>query len=165
MKEFVLNFFNASINSGCLILAVIILRLVFKKTHKRIICALWAVVGLRLLLPFTLESPISLLPRARVLPEEFIYSTLPHIDTGIGVVDDIFNPIMYNNMYIVIDNCSELVDDDALDNDPLYGNQGGDNDSELDKDTKLTSIGIGMSAGTISIGAGLATITKKKKKR
>ena len=94
MEKLFLNLLNVSISSCWLILAVLILRLVFKKAPRGIICALWSVVGLRLLLPFKLESPVSLLPSAEVLPETFFYSTMPHIDTGVRAIDNIFNPLI-----------------------------------------------------------------------
>lgn len=94
MEKMFLNLVNVSVNSCWLILAVLILRIVLKKAPKTIICALWAVVGLRLLLPFTFELPVSLIPSAEVFPEEFLYAAEPKINTGFEAVDNILNPVI-----------------------------------------------------------------------
>ena len=65
--------------------------------------------------------------------------------------------IMYNNMYIVIDDMKKLVDDNALANDPLYSRQ------TIEKPNYI-AIGIGISAGVAVIGAGITVFVKKKKK-
>ena len=49
--------------SGTVIIAVILaLRLILTKTPKRFICLLWMLAIMRLLLPFSIESPLSLQP-------------------------------------------------------------------------------------------------------
>ena len=62
MNEFLLTLLNMSVVSSLLIVAVILLRLVFKKAPKAIICILWALVGLRLICPVSFESKLSLVP-------------------------------------------------------------------------------------------------------
>ena len=62
MSEFFLTLLNMSVVSSLLIVAVMLLRLVFKKAPKAIICILWALVGLRLVCPFSFESKLSLVP-------------------------------------------------------------------------------------------------------
>ncbi len=63
MNSFLLTLFNMSVVSSLLIVAVILLRLVFKKAPKAIICILWALVGLRLICPISFESKLSLVPQ------------------------------------------------------------------------------------------------------
>lgn len=65
MNAFFLELLNMSFVASLLILAVILVRLVFRKAPKAIICVLWALVGLRLICPFSLESPLSLVPDAQ----------------------------------------------------------------------------------------------------
>lgn len=64
------DFLRLSTQGSIVILAVAALRLVLKKAPKRLICLLWLLAGLRLLLPFQIESSLSLQPRqaAGVLP-------------------------------------------------------------------------------------------------
>ena len=56
MSEIFLKLVNMSITASWLVLAVVILRLVFKKAPKFIHCIMWALVGIRLVLPFSIES-------------------------------------------------------------------------------------------------------------
>ena len=53
---------NMSIAAGWLVLAVTVLRLVFKKAPRWVFCVLWAMVALRLALPFSVQSPFSVVP-------------------------------------------------------------------------------------------------------
>lgn len=62
MSELFGNVLNVSIQGGIMILAVLVLRLVLKKAPKKYICLLWMLVGVRLLMPFSIESGLSLQP-------------------------------------------------------------------------------------------------------
>ncbi len=97
MTQVFLNLINISITASWLILAIIILRLVFKKIPKFIICVLWALVALRLILPFNLESMFSLVPSRETIPPNIEYSRAPQIDTGIESINIIVNPIIQEN--------------------------------------------------------------------
>lgn len=67
MNTLFLRLLNAGITAGWLILAVIVARLLLKKAPRRAVCALWAIVALRLLLPIDIQSPLSLLPASTAL--------------------------------------------------------------------------------------------------
>lgn len=54
---------DISMMAAWLILAILVWRLLLHKAPKWCICALWSLVAVRLLVPFTIESPLSLLPR------------------------------------------------------------------------------------------------------
>ena len=62
MSALFLKLLNMSIAAGWLVVAVIVLRLCLRKAPKAIHCALWALVAIRLLCPFSLESNFSLIP-------------------------------------------------------------------------------------------------------
>ena len=62
MDGVALKLFNMSLAAGWLVLAAILFRLLFRKAPKWILCLAWGLVGLRLLLPFTVQSPLSLVP-------------------------------------------------------------------------------------------------------
>lgn len=66
---------NRSIRAGFLILAVIGLRFLFRKLPKGPQLLLWAVVALRLAVPFSPESPWSLLPSAEPLSSQATINT------------------------------------------------------------------------------------------
>ncbi|WP_294464950.1 M56 family metallopeptidase [uncultured Ruminococcus sp.] len=59
--------FNMSVAASMLILAVILLRLILKSSPKWIRCVLWLLVALRLVIPLSFESPLSLIPNAQAM--------------------------------------------------------------------------------------------------
>ena len=67
MSEIFLKILNMSIAASWLILAIIIIRPFLKKAPKRILCLLWAIVAIRLILPFSIESIFSLIPSSETL--------------------------------------------------------------------------------------------------
>ena len=91
MSEVFLTLFNRSLTACWLIAVVLVLRLVFRKAPRWPRLLLWAVVGFRLL-PFSIPHPWSLVPTREVLPEEMLYSSTPHIESGIPAVDAAVNP-------------------------------------------------------------------------
>ena len=64
MTNLFLGFLNRSLSAAVLIFAVVLVRLVFKKAPKWLLCALWALAAVRLLCPFSIESVLSLIPSA-----------------------------------------------------------------------------------------------------
>lgn len=62
MTGIFLKLVSMSIAASLLILVIMVLRLLLKRAPKRIICALWALVGIRLMCPFSWESHLSLIP-------------------------------------------------------------------------------------------------------
>ncbi len=92
MAEIFLKVVNMSISASYLVLAVLVLRLLLKKSPKWIHVLLWALVGLRLVLPFTLESALSLLPSGEVISPEIMTTPQPTIHTGIEGADHELNP-------------------------------------------------------------------------
>src|SRR5699024_6323234 len=81
-----------SIAASWLILAVIVLRFLLKRAPKRYTLLLWAVVGLRLALPWSIESALSLIPSAATLPEGIMLEGTPALDTGIAALNEAINP-------------------------------------------------------------------------
>ncbi len=94
MEELFLKILNMSITAGWLILAVILLRLLLRKAPKYLCCAMWALVGIRLICPFSFESMLSLIPSAETVPQEIIYSDEPAINSGIYALNSTVNPII-----------------------------------------------------------------------
>ncbi len=94
MSTVFLRCINLSISAGWLILAVLALRPALRKAPRWICCLLWMLVGLRLLCPFTLHSPLSLIPSARTIPDDILQSPAPAISSGIPVLDAQLNPLI-----------------------------------------------------------------------
>ena len=104
--------------SGSVIIAVILgLRLILRNTPRRMICLLWLLAILRLLVPFSIESPMSLQPDTDqvaaprqgivIVPEQDVSGTpstsvtalVPHdtvINTGTLLIDgQVFDQVEY----------------------------------------------------------------------
>lgn len=90
MSGIFLKLLNMSVSAGWLILAVVLIRFIFRKSPKWINCLLWALVAIRLICPFSIESSLSLLPDSKVV--DTIENTgRPYIRSGITTVDDTVN--------------------------------------------------------------------------
>lgn len=68
MTQFCQNLLTASIHGSVVILAVMLLRLLLKKTPRKYICFLWMLAGIRLLMPISVQSAFSLQPTSIRLP-------------------------------------------------------------------------------------------------
>lgn len=106
METGFITILNLSISASWIILAVILVRAIFKKMPKVILRFLWLLVGLRLIIPFSIESSLSLVPNVQPLSMETIYTqnmeytekaeeflsdmTLPK-ETWVGEVNDTTN--------------------------------------------------------------------------
>ena len=62
MAAVFLKLLNLSISASWLVLAVLVLRLGSKRSPKWMNVLLWGIVALRLVLPFSIESALSLIP-------------------------------------------------------------------------------------------------------
>lgn len=62
MEALFLKILSLSLGATYVAAAVIALRFLLKRTPKWIVCAMWGLVAIRLLCPFTLESAVSLAP-------------------------------------------------------------------------------------------------------
>ena len=97
MSALFLKILNLSINASWLILAVIVARLLLKKAPRWISCLLWGLVAVRLLCPISLESVLSILPSAKVVPDNIEMVQDPHIDSGVRIIDNAVNPVIENS--------------------------------------------------------------------
>ena len=94
MEAVFLKLANLSITAGWLVLAILVVRLVFRRAPRWSVCLLWGLVGLRLICPLSIESTLSLIPNAQPLPPEIRYTATPRIDSGIDAVNSVVNPIL-----------------------------------------------------------------------
>lgn len=92
MADVFIKTLNMGIAASWLILAVVVLRVILKRAPKRFRLLLWAVVGLRLVLPVSIESALSLVPSTQTLPENVMYAAAPELNTGIAALNDAINP-------------------------------------------------------------------------
>ena len=115
MAAVFLKLVNLSISASWLVLAVLVFRAVFRKAPKWSNVLLWGIVALRLLLPFSIESPASLLPSGETIrtetaqavsapaedvaptgdpvpPTETTHTTI--IYSGVRAIDNAVNPVI-----------------------------------------------------------------------
>lgn len=99
MGEIFLKLLNLSITASWLILAVLCIRLLFRKIPKWITCLLWGVVAIRLIFPFSIESAFSLQLsaepiRTSTMVEGELIPYVPSVNSNIGVVENTVNPLL-----------------------------------------------------------------------
>ena len=93
MAAVFLKLLNLSISASWLVLAVLVLRLVSKRSPKWMNVLLWGIVALRLVLPFSIESALSLIPSAEtVSPAAVQFAPAPTITSGVSIIDNAVNP-------------------------------------------------------------------------
>ena len=93
MSVIFLKLLNLSISASWLVLVVLVLRLVLKRAPKWVNVLLWGMVALRLMVPFSIESALSLIPSAETLsPEVVRFDPAPTITSGVEFIDNAVNP-------------------------------------------------------------------------
>ena len=114
MSAVFLGFFNRAVAAGWLVLAVLALRLLLRRAPKRLTSALWAVVAVRLALPFSIPSPLSLIPSAQTVVPESIHAARPVIETGIPAVNapvsDYLQSVYYEGVTVPVGTAERTAD-------------------------------------------------------
>lgn len=98
MEKVFISLLNTSITAGYLVIAVMLLRPLLRKAPKYIRCILWSLVGLRLVLPFSFESKLSVVPSAQPVPPEIVTSPTPVINSGFSALNAAVNPVISESM-------------------------------------------------------------------
>lgn len=101
MDAILIKLLNMSLTASLLALVVMLVRLLFRKMPKKIGVCLWALVAVRLILPFSIQSTLSLVPDNEPLRQESfglsVPSASPVVDTDewttVGVSEE------YNDVY------------------------------------------------------------------
>lgn len=97
MDKLFLNIFNMSISASYLILAVAAARFLLKNAPKSVRCFLWFLVGIRLVIPFSIESVFSLIPNTQVVEERIVTVSQPAVHSEIQVIDTPVNQYLHEN--------------------------------------------------------------------
>ena len=66
-----------SLTAGWMILVLLVLRPLLKKAPRRFSCLLWGLVAVRLALPFSFESRVSMVPQAAAAPQKIAQALNP----------------------------------------------------------------------------------------
>ncbi len=114
MEQIFLKVLNISISASILIIVVIAARLLLKKAPKWCVMLLWAIVALRLVIPVSIESAFSLIPRgmdekiesieAAVMDRNTDQEQIPQAEVNnmpMTVTGDIQEDVTYNPYEIV----------------------------------------------------------------
>jgi beta-lactamase regulating signal transducer with metallopeptidase domain len=95
LGELFLHILNMSFSASVVIVFVLVVRLILRKAPKIFSYALWSVVLIRLILPFSFESPFSIIPtKTNPISRELVYSAVPVIDTGITPLNTVVNAVL-----------------------------------------------------------------------
>ncbi|MBR2407389.1 MAG: hypothetical protein IKB07_00365 [Lachnospiraceae bacterium] len=82
MERVFLSMFNMSLIASLLAIAVLALRLVLKRTPKALFCILWGFVAIRLIFPFSPESPFSLIPASLTETDSLLSEHIPSMEVN-----------------------------------------------------------------------------------
>ncbi len=98
MNELFLKIVNMSISASWLVLAVLLLRFVFKKAPRWVNVLLWGIVAVRLIFPFSIESALSLIPSAETISPNIMMDKTPSVQTGVPVLNSVINPVIGSSL-------------------------------------------------------------------
>lgn len=102
MTELFRCILNMSISASWLVGVVLVIRLLLKKAPKWITCLLWALVAVRLICPFSIESSLSLIPSAETFPDE-MFAMGPDDNRQNAALDIEVNPVIPGSIIPEID--------------------------------------------------------------
>ena len=94
MTDVFLKILNMSITASWLLLAVFLVRLLLKKAPKWVSGVFWAMAALRLIIPFSLPSELSLIPSTETIPPDIALMPRPAISSGLEIVNQAVNPLV-----------------------------------------------------------------------
>lgn len=84
MNDLLIKLLNMSLTASLSAAAVMLVRLIFRKMPKKIGVCLWALVALRLVLPFSIQSPVSLVPDNEPLRQEAFGLSSPTVPAAVS---------------------------------------------------------------------------------
>ncbi len=90
METVFLKLVDLSMTAGWLILAILLVRLIFRRAPRWAFCLLWGLVALRLILPFSVERSFDLFPWAASSAQAMPVS----LQSGAAVADAVFRPFL-----------------------------------------------------------------------
>lgn len=96
MGEIFSNLLNISVIAIYIILATVLVRAIFRNMPRKYLCLLWGITGLRLVLPFSIESALSLIPSRETFTVDPYSGWAVHMNSGLPAVDSAVNEYIYN---------------------------------------------------------------------
>ena len=133
-----------------MVMAVLILRLVFRKASSRVKCAMWGIVALRLLVPVIIESNLAITPYfsvQRIIEKD---ETLPETQFTENLKDnDVHGKTYTDNRFMDDDRISDFDIEKKNQNDTITVKDG-EKLTEYDNKHTFTNGDIRLSNNTIS---------------
>ncbi|GEM_PF-5338990 len=101
MEKLFLSLLNMSLTASYVILFVLIFRAIFKNAHGLDKAALWILIAFRLLVPFSFESALSLIPRNvetnYVAPSTAVNQAVPRVISQVNITETVINAVSQSN--------------------------------------------------------------------
>jgi len=113
MGDIFSNLLNISVTAVYIILATVLVRTIFRNMPRKYLCLLWGITGLRLALPFSIESALSLIPSRETFTVNPYSDRAVHMNSGLPAVDSAVNEYIYNVeigwVHVPLDNPEPLI--------------------------------------------------------
>lgn len=97
MSAVFIKLLNMSITASVVAVALLLLKLIFKRLPRFVSVILWSFVAIRLILPISIDSALSLIPSGETVPESITSSSIPQINSNISFVDSAIDSILIGN--------------------------------------------------------------------
>ena len=94
MERVFVELLNMGLIATWTVLAVMVVRALCHKAPKALTVWLWALVGIRLLIPVIPESALSLIPSGRIVSPDILTAEDPSIYTGVAMLNCTVNPMI-----------------------------------------------------------------------
>lgn len=96
MTDIFLKFLNISISASYLIIFIIFVKMLMKKAPKWLSPILWGIAAVRLVLPFSIESIFSLMPKTTITNQGFnseihIFENIPDVSSNASAATETIN--------------------------------------------------------------------------
>ncbi|MBR4857741.1 MAG: hypothetical protein IKU08_01010 [Clostridia bacterium] len=96
MGEIFRSLLNISVTAVYIILATVLVRMIFRNMPRKYLCLLWGITGLRLALPFSIESALSLIPSRETFTVYPYSGYAVRMNSGMPAVDSAVNGYISN---------------------------------------------------------------------
>ena len=94
MGEIFTSLLNISVTAGYIILAALLVRMIFRNMPRKYVCLLWGIAGIRLVLPFSIESALSLVPSRETFTVDPYSGWAVRMNSGVPAVDSAVNGVI-----------------------------------------------------------------------
>ena len=142
MERIFIQLVNMSLVAGWLILAVLLIRGIFNKLPKLFRCVLWGLVALRLICPWSIESDMSIIPKAEIIADNA---------TKVDILSD---------KKEIVNNSEDVLHNEVLDNNVIVnGNyEAGNIDTTVKEDSSVKSSQSNVKESSLSVS--ISTLSK-----